>query len=912
LGIKIGRLRDWGIDMAFLQCSCGSLLKGFQLSKRVLSNGEYRRVGYRVGAALETEKWENLDDSTNWLADELDGVYCPKCHLELELDPAESTFLLDKRIPGVSSSEFHSTEIIESLTDLSKKERAEIYVHTFPETNPTFGEINEELPESLSDALDRMEITNLFSHQADTYNAVREKKDVVLVTQTASGKTLSFNLPILQGMLEDPTARALYIFPTKALADDQVEQLYRWSEEKVDEVVEDQDEWFERTINLGKSYLSFGRLDGDTQLASRKRLLKSGRILFTNPDMIHYSLLTQVQGTHQSSIHIQNLLKNLKYIVIDEMHLYRGAFGSHVSLVLRRLRKICEELGNRDIQFILCSATIEKPEKLAEELTGKKDFKLVENDGSTKRKRHVVFWNPGVTLDTGERKAPVSDALAIAENVLVQNDKVIRTIMFQGSRLQGKVTSRYMKDVLRKKLKLSKESVSGMQLTAFYNGMLAVDERKQVIEAIKKSDVHLVMTTNALEVGIDIGDLSFAILSGYPGSKAAYSQQIGRVGRKGEGVAVLIFEDEPLQQYYMQNPTIFLEKPPEIVRIDPKNKELLKLHLTYLQEELGRELILADLKIFITEPKIAETLLGDLHLLTDEKLERCSLRSGSTQNYKVLTTKNREVLLESVDEWTALRDFHEGAIYWNATEKGYRIDSINRKKFEILVTPLRGELEYYTQSMFKDSISVLENSISVAKEEMVQSTGVLTIKRSVFGYKKNYFGTRVQENQTLENPLVANFNAEGFWMVLNDTYLIQIKEVLGSDYTTEKMDGSIRAAEHVLLSVLPDTIICDGNDISSFSGLAMSSFENKPVIGFFANQSGGMGVTKAIGEHLERITNSALNLLENCSCSGGCPSCIQYPGKDNDNLSKAGGKQVLVLLSNSFKNDLKVVESSCL
>ncbi|URT69029.1 DEAD/DEAH box helicase [Cytobacillus firmus] len=898
--------------MPYLQCTCGSLLKGYQLSRKVLSAGEYRLCEYKVGAALEAGSWRGIDEANEWMKNKDDAVYCPKCHNEISIDPAEVEVLLDKRIPGLSSSEFDSIEVIEKLKQVSQKERAEIFVHSIPESDPVFGEIYDELPESLCHALKQMNIESLFTHQADTYNAVRKNKDVVLVTQTASGKTLSFNLPILHGLLENENARALYIFPTKALADDQVEQLYRWTGEKVEEDFFEQDEWFERTIRLGSTNLPYGRLDGDTQPGSRKRLLKDGRILFTNPDMIHHSILRQVQGNHQTSKHVCNLLKNLKYIVIDEMHLYRGAFGSHVSLVIRRLRKICEELGNHDIQFILCSATIENPKLLAEELTGKSEFTLVDNDGSSKRKRHVVFWNPGVTLDTGVRKAPVSDAISIAENVLVHEEKIIRTIMFQGSRLQGKVTARSMKDVLRKKLKLKKENVAGVQLSAFYNGMLGVDERKQVINAIKKSDVHLVIATNALEVGIDIGDLSFAILSGYPGSKAAFSQQIGRVGRKGEGVAVMIFEDEPLQQYYMQNPNTFLEKPPEVVRIDPKNAELLKLHLAYLQEELGRPLSIEDLKIFLVNDEVSKQLLENIEPPNEEELPRCSLRSGSLQSYKVVVTKSRDVLLESIDEWTAFRDFHEGAIYWNANEKGYRVDSINRKKLEILVTPIRGEIEYYTQSIFKDFINVSEEISVQESQKVIKSTGILNIKRSIFGFNKSYFGSRVPDVENLNPPLVADFDAEGMWVVLSDELIQEVKYALGLDYTEEKLDGSIRAAEHVLLSVIPDTIICDANDISGFSGLSVSGFANKPVIGFYGNQSGGMGTTKAIGEHIERISKSAIHLLNNCSCSGGCPSCIQYPGKDNDHLSKIGAKAILLLLSHSIKNSIKGAELNCL
>jgi len=900
--------------MAYLQCSsCNSLLKGYQYSTRVLASGEYRLVEYKIGSALKPEGWNNIDEATSWMRDKKDGVFCPTCQNEIELDPLEREVLLDNRIPGISSTEFNSSEIVEKLEMLSQKERAELFIHNLKESDPTFGEIDGELPESLRNALDRMGIQSLFTHQSDTYNAVRKEKDVVLVTQTASGKTLSYNLPILHGLLEDSNARALYIFPTKALADDQVEQLYRWTEAEVNDVDGDQDEWFERTIKLGSTFIPYGRLDGDTQLGSRKRLLKNGRILFTNPDMIHHSLLKQVQGNHQSARDIVNLLKNLKYLVIDEMHLYRGAFGSHVSLVLRRLRRICEELGNPNIQFILCSATIDKPDRLAQELIGKDDFELIDNDGSAKRKQSVIFWNPGATLDTGERKAPISDALAIAEEVLVHNEKVIRTILFQGSRLQGKVTSKSMKDILRKRLRLKKESVSGVQLAAFYNGMLAVDERKQVINAIKKSDVHLVIATNALEVGIDIGDLSFAILIGYPGSKAAFSQQIGRVGRKGEGIAVMILEDEPLQQYYMQNPQLFLEKPPEVVRIDPKNKELLKRHLTYLQEELGRRLHVEDLLMFESDSAKAESMISELEDLTEELTDRCSLRSATSRSYKVVSTRNREVVLEGVDEWTALRDFHERAIYWNANEKGYRVDSINRKSLEILVQPLTGEVEYYTQSIFKDSITITENfSSKDLLTNLTLSTGVLNIKRSVFGYTKSYFNSRVQETQNLEIPLSSDFNSEGVWFQLSRQVIQHLEDYLGDDLTTEKLDGSVRAAEHVLLSVIPDTVICDGKDISSFSGLSISSFDNKPVIGFYGNLSGGMGVTKAIGDNLDRITKSALQLLENCSCKGGCPSCIQYPGKDNANLSKNGGHKVLKLISETIESQQRDEVEQCL
>ncbi|TYR73137.1 DEAD/DEAH box helicase [Rossellomorea vietnamensis] len=899
--------------MAFLQCDCGFMLKGLQHSRKVMPDGEYRLVEYKVGAAMDMGEWQEIDNEHSWMRTKEVGVYCPSCCSPVVLAPEESSILIDKRIPGVGSGEFRSGEVVESLEKLSEKERADIYIHQMPDSEASFGTLNEELPVSLKEALNRMGINDLYVHQADTYNSVRKGKDVVLVTHTASGKTLSYNLPILQGLLEDESARALYIFPTKALADDQVEQLYRWTELKdTGSEDEDLDDWYERSIKLGEKYLSFGRFDGDTQLGSRRRLLKDGRILFTNPDMIHHSILKNAGINNSSSQDTISLLKNLKYIVIDEMHLYRGAFGSHVSLVLKRLQKICENLGNTSIQFILCSATIDQPDRLAELLTGRNEFQLVDNDGSIKRKRNIIFWNPGLTLDTGERKAPVSDALSIAENVLVQKNRLIRTIMFQGSRLQGKVTARSMKDVLRKKLRLKKDDVSGVKLSAFYNGMLAVEERKQVIHAIKKNDVHMVIATNALEVGIDIGDLSVAILSGYPGSKAAFSQQIGRVGRKGEGVAVMIFEDEPLQQYYMQNPDKFLEKPPEVVRIDPRNRELLKLHLQYLQEELGRKLIKEDLNLFDIHEDYQSAILAHLSELTTEELsERCSLRSGSGTSYKVVSTKNREVLIDNVDEWTALRDFHEGAVYWNANEKGYKVDSFNSNRAEILVKPIAGEIEYYTQSIYKDTISISEQTSDNSIGHVKLMYGELNIKRSVFAYNKSYFNSRVTEIEPLLTPISSNFDSEGCWIHLSKESIGSLSDLLGEEATQEKLEGSLRAAEHVILSVIPDTIICDSRDISSFSGFSLPNFDGNPVIGFYGNESGGMGITTAIGENLNRIIESALNLLKTCSCPGGCPSCIQYPGKNNEHLSKAGGRFILSQIAASYDVQVEEAEMQC-
>jgi DEAD/DEAH box helicase domain-containing protein len=878
--------------MAFLRCECGEMLKGVQVSRHVLAKGEYRYIEYKVGGMMDLGVWKPIGKE-EWLLNVEDGVYCEKCHRAIETEQEEENTFADTRIPSINASEFKASEMANRLEKLAEKERAELFIHTFPSSEAVYSTTDYEVPESLSSALKRMKIESLYSHQAATYNHVRSRKNVVLVTHTASGKTLSYNLPVLQGLIENKYARALYLFPTKALADDQIEQLYRWTEE--DDVQEEvEDEWYERNVKIGGTVIPYGRLDGDTPPGSRKRLIEKGRIIFSNPDMLHFSLLKRA-STNQA---MRRYFSELKYVVIDEMHLYRGAFGTHVSMVLRRLRSLCAELGNDDIQFILCSATINKPELLAESLTGVTNFEVVDNDGSKKQERSIVFWNPGMTLDKGDRKAPLTDALAIAEEVLVKDDRVVRSIMFQGSRLQGKVSERYMKDVLRKKLKLKKDKVTGMKLTAFYNGMLPADERKQVIKALKENDVHMVITTNALEVGIDLGDLSCALIIGYPGSKAAFSQQIGRVGRKGEGSAVLIFEDEPLQQFYMNNPKMFLDKEPEIVRIDPRNKELLALHLTYMQEEIGRKLTIEDIITFTGGLENAEELLPEE---TAEPIERCNLRTASGPQYKVVTNRGREVLLDSIDEWTALRDFHEGAIYWNANGRVFRIDSIHKKTNEIIVVPMKGEAEYYTQSLYHDVITILDNvgneEVGVAASLMA---GNLNVKRSVFAYRKNFFGSKVHKDEPIEFPHSASFQTEGVWLILQKDLINDVKNVLDDEEVDRFLDGAIRAAEHAILSVIPDTVICDARDISGFSSFSMPGFSNQPVIGFYGGNSGGMGTTIAIKENLGRIVVGASKLVSTCTCKGGCPSCIQYPGKDNDSLSKKGAEVLLNQLSNAF------------
>lgn len=890
--------------MAFLKCSeCSSMLKAVQISHKISRSGEQRILEYSP-TGIKCLDWIPATDSYAGL---YEGTYCPSCRSVVPLEQEEIALCEDTRIPGVVSQEFSSDEVLEKLKQLANEETAEVYVHTMPAKDPIFSDIPESTPEPIKEALIRMGIKQLYIHQSQAANAAESGANVVLVTSTSSGKTLSYNLPVLSRLYQNPAERALYIFPTKALANDQLEQIKRFSQ-KESSVQSSLDEWFETQLDLGDRTIHIGRLDGDTENGPRQRIMEKAQVWMTNPDMIHYSILGQVQNKYATGQHIRNYLRNLKFIVLDEMHIYRGTFGSHVALVLRRLIQVCRELGNtRNIQVITSSATIENPVRLAEDLTGLEGFTLINTDGSAHQKKEVVLWNPGMSAGEQVRRAPSTDAITMAKQVMTVDQKVIKSIIFQSSRSQTMVFTRYIKDVLRQPLRLSKDKVEGERLAAFYTGILPNETRKRIIERLKSHDVHVIITTNALEVGIDIGDLSLALLVGYPGSKAAFSQQIGRVGRKGEGVAVLIMQDDPLQQYYMRNPLEFVHKAPEVVRINPTNYKLLALHLPLLKEELGREVTEADLQNmfpalqqdFIRSVlQIASASATEQDVASDKKF---SLRSISGQNYSVTIRGQNQTVVDGLDEWSAFRDFHEGAIYWTPGDRAYRVDSINRRKGEITLLPIQ-ELTYHTQSTYRDAIDILQTYHNQVTDGIHISYGELEVKRSVYGYKKVYFGQKHDSEQVqLEHPYVTRFAPEGMWMVLSDNQWgklkLSIQEWADENRPLDALaEASLHAAGHAMTSVIPDMIICDSNDFTGFSASGMNAFANRPVIGFYGENGSGLGTIEAIYEKIPQVVRKALELIQSCPCAQGCPSCVQLPGKWNIDLFKPGAKILLKIL----------------
>lgn len=433
--------------MAYLTCSnCNHMLKAIHISTKIMTEGEQRNLEYSP-KGIKLSDWIPVSSA---FSGKEEGVYCPSCKSFIDLDPEELPFCEDTRISGISAVEFSSSKALEKLKALAVAEEAEIFVQTLAEKEAIYAPIPDYIPTPIQNALLNMGISQLYIHQAQAAEAVDAGKNVVLSTSTSSGKTLSYNLPILSQLYKNPLQKALYIFPTKALANDQLEQIKRFSLEP-DPNTSLLDAWFEAHLQLSDQIIHVGRLDGDTEDGPRQRIMKEAQIWMTNPDMLHFSILGQVQKLKgNSGNHIRHYLQNLKFIVLDEMHMYRGTFGSHVALVLRRLLKVCKELGNKEqIQMITSSATIENPCKLAEDLSGVGNFTLIEADGSAHKRKEVILWNPGLAAGELVRKAPSTEAIAIAKHVMTMDQKVIKSIIFQPSRAQTMIFTRYIKDVLR-------------------------------------------------------------------------------------------------------------------------------------------------------------------------------------------------------------------------------------------------------------------------------------------------------------------------------------------------------------------------------------------------------------------------------------------------------------------------------
>lgn len=721
-----------------------------------------------------------------------------------------------------------------------------------PAQEAQYGDFPANMNASLIQAINQHGIKRLYTHQAEAVRLTLEGKNVVVVTPTASGKTLCYNLPVLNTVLCNPEARALYLFPTKALSQDQVAELH--------ELVT----LLGGKINFDIKTYTF---DGDTPASARKAIRSSGHIVVTNPDMLHQGILPH----HTKWV---KLFENLRYIVIDELHNYRGVFGSHLANVLRRLRRVCDFYGSNP-QYICCSATIANPKELAEQVTGQ-PVQLVDKNGAPRGEKHFILYNPPVVnRELGIRRSYIKEARAISKKFLL-ND--VQTIVFARSRLRVEILVTYLKALIQK----AKKSPS---LIRGYRGGYLPTERRAIERGLRSGEILGVVSTNALELGIDIGQLQVAVMAGYPGTIASAWQQAGRAGRRAEAsAAILVASSAPIDQYVVNHPQYFFGKPPESGVVDPDNLVILLDHIKCGAFELPfeedekfgvettREILdyLEENRVLHYVPSISDETEevnepGKFHWMTDAyPAEAVSLRSATPENVVIIDTTNEERVIGEINLLDAPIMLHNDAIYIHES-KQYHVDKLDWERQKAYVHQVK--VDYYTDAYTDTSLRVLD----VFEEQDIpdgrKCCGEVNVHWQTTKYKKLKFETH--ENigfGKVELPELEMHTTAYWWEFHNN-----ISDKLQVSQTT--LGDGLKALANVLNTVVAVYMMCDPKDIRAVP-MVRAPMTQRPTIYVYDNQPGGVGFSRKIFHLHDEIGKAALELIQSCECETGCPSCV--------------------------------------
>jgi len=731
-----------------------------------------------------------------------------------------------------------------------------VHIEHIPHREAEYAELEQPLDEDLLRCLREHKVLPLYTHQAEAINYARKGMNVMVATSSASGKTLCYNIPVMEVTLTEPRSCALYLFPTKALAQDQLRTL----------------------LELFDPYLSrdVSTFDGDTPQAERAGIRKNARVLLTNPDMLHLGILPN----HQSWA---RLLRNLKYVVVDEAHIYRGVFGSHVAWVLRRLRRLCQHYGSNPC-FVCCSATIANPGEHAERLVGL-PFKVVDNDGSPYGGKAFVFWNPPI-ID--EAKSVRRSANSEASNLfaeLVSNS--IRSLVFARTRRLTELIYNYTRHRLAET-----SSAQAKKIKPYRAGYLP-EERRQIEQELFSGELTGVVATTALELGIDIGDLEATVLSGYPGSIASTWQQAGRGGRRGsKSISFLIGLDGPLDQYFMRHPDSFFGKSFENALVNPDNPYILRAHLlcaawelplssedvfgvAFEQEKVGLEgegLLRERRGKWYLSPAIAYPAQG------------INIRSTSGGNFAIIDTTTGS-LLETIEASVALFQIHPGAIYLHQGES-YLVNELDLVARTAYAAPTSAT--YYTQDKELTDLHI----IRVIRDKTCRKTkvylGEVEVTTTVVGFmKKQQFTEEVIGEEPLDLPPQV-FPTVALWFDLPPKVVARLDK--------EQLDfaGGLHAAEHAAIAILPLFALCDRNDIGGVS-TPLHPDTGRAQIFIYDAYPGGIGIAEKGFDLVEELWQTTLKAITECPCQDGCPSCVQSPkcGNNNKPLDKEAAQILL-------------------
>ena len=709
--------------------------------------------------------------------------------------------------------------------------------HTLAARQARFAPFPDRLDIRLGQALAARGITRLYTHQAEAAQRALSGSDIVVVTPTASGKTACYNLPVLQTLLRDSEARALYLFPTKALAQDQLAELHGMiGELKVD--------------------LKTFTYDGDTPVSVRQAIRQAGHIVVTNPDMLHTGVLPH----HTRWV---KLFANLRYVVIDELHAYRGVFGSHLANVLRRLWRVCAFYDSHPV-VICCSATIANPKELAERLIGR-SVTLVNDNGAPSGPKRLLFYNPPVVnKQLGIRRSSTLESQRIAETFLRAG---VQTIVFGRTRLQVEILLSYLQQSLATRLGNS-ASVRG------YRGGYLPLQRREIEHGLRNGSVRGVVSTNALELGIDIGHLDAAVLCGYPGTIASTWQQIGRAGRrKDAAAAVYVASSNPLDQYLVNHPEYFLGRDPEQGLVDPDNLLILSAHLQAATFELPLntgepfgQAPVAELLRILEEDGAVHQAGESWHWSADAfPAEGVSLRSANADNVVIVDITRGARIIGEMDQFSAQVFLHEEAIYLHEGAQ-YHVDRLDWEEKKAYVRPVK--VDYYTDANLAVSIKVLESFASREAGELTAHHGEVQIRALATIFKKIRFHSHENIGSGPISLPEQQLHTTAFWLA--------VPASVAQQFPRPAMQGGLQGIANVLRAVACLFLMCDARDLGAHPE-TRAPHTGLPTVFVYERYPGGVGMSARLYEMAGNVLRAAQELVAGCPCESGCPSCVGPP-----------------------------------
>jgi DEAD/DEAH box helicase domain-containing protein len=772
----------------------------------------------------------------------------------------------------------HVREIVEQLAARDRSGELLTAVHHIPAREAKFAPMPEWVRADLAAVYAEKGVGNLYSHQAAAAAAVRAGRNAVVVTPTASGKTLCYNLPVLNAVLENPDTRALYLFPTKALAQDQLSELHDLS------------------VRLDHRFGVF-TYDGDTPGDARKAIRERGHVVLSNPDMLHTGILP-----HHTRW--QRLFENLRYVVLDELHTYRGVFGSHLANVLRRLRRIARFYGS-DPQFICSSATIANPGELASRLA-EIQFDVIEENGAPAGEKFFIFYNPPVVNRfLGIRRSYINESSRVAQEFLKHN---LQTLVFANSRLNTEVLLTYLQQA-------NPTPPGQPQAIRGYRGGYLPNERREIERGLREGRIRGVVSTNALELGIDVGSLDATVMAGYPGTIASTWQRAGRAGRRsGSSCAVLVASSAPLDQFIVQHPNYFFERSPEHAFVQPDNLEILVNHLKCAAFELP----IASSETFggVDVPELCERLAegGFLHRTGEHwhwtqeayPADTVSLRSVTSDNFVIVDTTRETEVIGEVDFSSALTMVHPKAIYLHQGQQ-YHVDALDFIERKAYVK--RVDVDYYTDTIRYTQVRVLERAeggrivASGADAHAARSHGDVLVRSQVIGFKKIKFFTNENVGDgKLELP-ENEMHTTAFWLTL-ERPLVESLPFSVSDRQSG-MFGLLNALESIATLLL----MCDARDLGTAIGERPPSpgseieWEEIPDLKAVRNLAekeffepnlylcdaypGGIGFSEPLFKACSLLLAKTRELIASCPCEIGCPSCVGPVGERGERAKEA-------------------------